>query len=327
MAIAARRSPTHSAMSGPSPPTPRTCRRTKCSGAWRRCAGREDDMTVSEHAVPGSPAVVAAEVKAESGGGYPEPFRTRMGEADWRRLGNVFGLTQFGVNLETFQPGAQSALRHWHTLDDEFVYVLEGEMVLLHRCGRDAPATGHVRRLQGGGKECASFRQSLGPAGTTAGDRDARSRRQLLLPGRRSAVGRIGNRTLRRAQGRPALRLNGAVDSSRPEETMYTLYGKQGSGSATTQIALEVSRAPYRVVETASWAPNAAFADLLRVNPLGQIPTLVLPDGSVLVRKRSDPYLSRRGLSRQRAAAGRSGGPRPGCTRPGVHCRQLLRRD
>jgi GST-like protein len=63
---------------------------------------------------------------------------------------------------------------------------------------------------------------------------------------------------------------------------MYTLYGKQGSGSASAQAALEIIGAPYRVVETASWEPNAAFAELLKLNPLGQIPTLVLPDGSVL---------------------------------------------
>ena len=63
---------------------------------------------------------------------------------------------------------------------------------------------------------------------------------------------------------------------------MYTLYGKKGSGSATTQIALDIVGAPYRVVETASWEPNDAFAELLRVNPLGQVPTLVLPDGSPL---------------------------------------------
>ena len=63
---------------------------------------------------------------------------------------------------------------------------------------------------------------------------------------------------------------------------MYTLYGKKGSGSASAQAALEIIGAPYRVVETASWEPNAAFAELLQVNPLGQIPTLVLPDGSVL---------------------------------------------
>jgi GST-like protein len=63
---------------------------------------------------------------------------------------------------------------------------------------------------------------------------------------------------------------------------MYTLYGKKGSGSATTQAALELIGAPYRVIETASWEPNDAFQDLLKVNPLGQIPTLVLQDGSVL---------------------------------------------
>jgi GST-like protein len=63
---------------------------------------------------------------------------------------------------------------------------------------------------------------------------------------------------------------------------MYTLYGKKGSGSASTQTALEIIGAPYRVIETASWEPNDAFAELLKVNPLGQIPTLVLPDGSAL---------------------------------------------
>jgi GST-like protein len=63
---------------------------------------------------------------------------------------------------------------------------------------------------------------------------------------------------------------------------MYTLYGKKGSGAASTQAALEIVGAPYRLVETASWEPNEAFADLLKVNPLGQIPTLVLPDGSAL---------------------------------------------
>jgi GST-like protein len=63
---------------------------------------------------------------------------------------------------------------------------------------------------------------------------------------------------------------------------MYTLYGKKGSGSATTEAALEIVGAPYRVIETASWEPNDAFPDLLKLNPLGQIPTLVLPDGGVL---------------------------------------------
>ena len=63
---------------------------------------------------------------------------------------------------------------------------------------------------------------------------------------------------------------------------MYTLYGKKGSGSASVQVALGIIGAPFRIVETASWDTNDAFVELLKVNPLGQIPTLVLEDGSVL---------------------------------------------
>ena len=61
---------------------------------------------------------------------YPEPFKSRMGRFQCRLLGDAFGLSQFGANLEILAPGAQSALRHWHALSDEFVYVLEGELVL-----------------------------------------------------------------------------------------------------------------------------------------------------------------------------------------------------
>jgi len=63
---------------------------------------------------------------------------------------------------------------------------------------------------------------------------------------------------------------------------MYTLYGMKGSGSASTEAALALIGAPWHLVETASWERNDAFEELLRLNPLGQIPTLVLPDGSAL---------------------------------------------
>jgi GST-like protein len=63
---------------------------------------------------------------------------------------------------------------------------------------------------------------------------------------------------------------------------MYILYGKKGSGSASVQAALEIIGAPYKIVETASWERNEAFDALLAINPIGQIPTLVLPDGSAL---------------------------------------------
>ena len=63
---------------------------------------------------------------------------------------------------------------------------------------------------------------------------------------------------------------------------MYTLFGTQGSGSAAIEVALEAVGAPYRVVRASSWEPDSALAELQRVNPLAQIPTLQCPDGSVL---------------------------------------------
>ena len=63
---------------------------------------------------------------------------------------------------------------------------------------------------------------------------------------------------------------------------MYKLYGKQGSGSAAVEAALLIAGEPFDIVETASWAQNDAYASLLAANPLGQIPTLVLDDGSAL---------------------------------------------
>jgi GST-like protein len=67
-----------------------------------------------------------------------------------------------------------------------------------------------------------------------------------------------------------------------PERVMLTLYGKRGSGSAAAEAALGLADVPFRIVETASWERNDAFDELLKVNPLGQIPTLLLADGSAL---------------------------------------------
>ena len=57
---------------------------------------------------------------------YPEPFASRMAGREKRALGEVFGLENFGVNLTRLAPGAQSALRHAHTRQDEFVRRLAG---------------------------------------------------------------------------------------------------------------------------------------------------------------------------------------------------------
>ena len=80
--------------------------------------------------MPETHPIAALDVHAQSGSSYPEPFASRMGDGTWRALGDSFGLTQFGFNVETLEPGAQSSLRHWHTLSDEFVYMLEGELVV-----------------------------------------------------------------------------------------------------------------------------------------------------------------------------------------------------
>lgn len=81
------------------------------------------------------PALDPASVPERRGSTYPEPFRSRVGERVKLRLGDACGLTKFGVNLVTLGPGGQSALRHWHTLEDEFVYVLSGEVVLVSNAG------------------------------------------------------------------------------------------------------------------------------------------------------------------------------------------------
>jgi uncharacterized cupin superfamily protein len=62
---------------------------------------------------------------------YPAPFDRAVVGRERKRLGNAAGLDQFGVNLTTLKPGAASALRHWHEKEDEFVYVLHGELVLI----------------------------------------------------------------------------------------------------------------------------------------------------------------------------------------------------
>lgn len=61
---------------------------------------------------------------------YPEPFSTIIGERDKRILGDLFGITNFGVNFTTLAPGAQSALKHAHTTQDEFIFIVEGNPTL-----------------------------------------------------------------------------------------------------------------------------------------------------------------------------------------------------
>ncbi|EGF89801.1 cupin domain protein [Asticcacaulis biprosthecium C19] len=66
---------------------------------------------------------------------YPEPYFSMMAGREKRTLGDLFGLSNFGVNLVRILPGGQSALRHWHTRQDEFVYVVSGRPILITDAG------------------------------------------------------------------------------------------------------------------------------------------------------------------------------------------------
>jgi len=76
------------------------------------------------------PALDPHSVTPRSGSVYPEPYRSRVLPRWKRALGDALGLTRIGINLTTLDPGKESSMCHWHTREDEFVYVLEGELVL-----------------------------------------------------------------------------------------------------------------------------------------------------------------------------------------------------
>ncbi len=75
---------------------------------------------------------------------YPEPFRSRVGAIRRVQLGDAADLTQFGVNLTTIQPGGISALRHWHANEDELVFVVDGDLVLVEEGGETPLGTGEA---------------------------------------------------------------------------------------------------------------------------------------------------------------------------------------
>jgi len=75
-------------------------------------------------------AVDAKSIKSRTGSIYPEPYASQVGRKEKWALGNAFGLDGFGVNLVRLPPDCPSSMRHWHTKEDELIYVLEGEVVL-----------------------------------------------------------------------------------------------------------------------------------------------------------------------------------------------------
>ena len=89
-------------------------------------------------------AVHAADLPERVGTDYPPPHAAPCRERRRRRLGDVFDLSQFGVNLLELPPGAWSSQRHWHERQDELVYVLEGEATLVTNEGETTLGAGMV---------------------------------------------------------------------------------------------------------------------------------------------------------------------------------------
>lgn len=100
------------------------------------------------------PVIDLSRVPVKTGSIYPEPYASMMAGRSSLRLGDAGGLTQFGANLVTLEPGALSSLRHWHLNEDEFVMVTQGECTLVQDAGETVMRPG----------DCAAF-----PAGSTDG--------------------------------------------------------------------------------------------------------------------------------------------------------------
>jgi len=89
-----------------------------------------------------------AAIPVDSGSTYPAPFNEPCEGQDSQRLARAQGLTQFGVNLTVIPPGVWSSQRHWHSHEDEFVWVVEGELTLVTNSGEEILRAG----------DCAAFK-------------------------------------------------------------------------------------------------------------------------------------------------------------------------
>jgi uncharacterized cupin superfamily protein len=98
------------------------------------------------------PKIDLAAVPTEQGSGYPPSFAAACADRLRQRLGNAGGLADFGVNLTRLPPGSWSSQRHWHSHEDEFVYILEGELVLVEDEGETLLRAG----------DCAAFPKNSG---------------------------------------------------------------------------------------------------------------------------------------------------------------------
>ncbi len=135
---------------------------------------------------------------------YPAPFAARMARREKRPLGDLFGLGNFGVNLTRIAPGGESALLHRHSRQDEFVYVLEGELVLVTDAGEHVMTAGMCCGFPAGGvahqlvNRAARDAVYLEIGDRTAGDEGTYPRDDI-----KAVMGADGKWTFSHKDGRP----------------------------------------------------------------------------------------------------------------------------
>jgi uncharacterized cupin superfamily protein len=102
-------------------------------------------------------AISVHSIAETTGTGYPPPYDAPVKARSYRRLAQAFGITQFGVNIVRLPPGVWSSQRHWHALEDEFVHILEGEVVMLSNDGEQLCHAGDVAGFKAGTKDGHHF--------------------------------------------------------------------------------------------------------------------------------------------------------------------------
>jgi uncharacterized cupin superfamily protein len=103
------------------------------------------------------PKIDIARLAVDSRTNYPPPFDRVVAGRERKRLGNAAGLDQFGVNLTTLKAGASSSLRHWHEKEDELIYMLEGEVVLVEDGGETVLRAGDAAGFKANSRDGHHF--------------------------------------------------------------------------------------------------------------------------------------------------------------------------
>jgi len=103
------------------------------------------------------PALDPASVEPLRGSDYPAPFSAAVAKRERRKLGDALGLKNFGVNLTRLPPGVTSSMRHWHSKQDEFVYIVAGEVTLITDGGTQSLTAGMAAGFPAGKRDGHHF--------------------------------------------------------------------------------------------------------------------------------------------------------------------------